>query len=61
MGTSRKIQQSEFDHPNFPAIPGEISNGEGAKDLIDKTVVRFGKIDVLAHTRGWFRGWQIAG
>ena len=56
VGTSRKIQQSEFDSSNFTAIPGEISNGEGARALIDKVVARFGRIDVLAHTVGGFAG-----
>src|SRR3979409_2451534 len=58
VGTSRKIQQWEFDNPNFTAIPGEISTGDGAKVLIGKIVARFGRIDVLAHTVGGFAGGQ---
>ena len=56
VGTSRKIQQSEFDSPNFTAVPGEVSNSEGCKALVDKVVASFGRIDVLAHTVGGFAG-----
>jgi NAD(P)-dependent dehydrogenase (short-subunit alcohol dehydrogenase family) len=58
VGTSRKIQQSEFDSPNFAAIPGEISSGEGARALVEAVAVRFGRINVLAHTVGGFAGGQ---
>jgi NAD(P)-dependent dehydrogenase (short-subunit alcohol dehydrogenase family) len=56
IGTSRKIQPSDFDHPNFSAIPGEISSREGATALLEQIVARFGKLDVLAHTVGGFAG-----
>jgi NAD(P)-dependent dehydrogenase (short-subunit alcohol dehydrogenase family) len=58
IGTSRKIQQSDFDHPNFTALSAEISTREGAKVLVDQVVARFGKLDVLAHTVGGFSGGQ---
>ena len=58
IGTSRKIQQSDFKSPNFTAMPAEISTREGAQVLIDQVVARFGKIDVLAHTVGGFAGGQ---
>jgi NAD(P)-dependent dehydrogenase (short-subunit alcohol dehydrogenase family) len=58
VGTSRKIQQSDFYHPNFTALPAEISTREGAKVLVDQVVARFGKLDVLAHTVGGFAGGQ---
>jgi NAD(P)-dependent dehydrogenase (short-subunit alcohol dehydrogenase family) len=58
IGTSRKIQQSDFDSPNFTAQPAEISTQEGAKTLVDQAVARFGKLDVLAHTVGGFAGGQ---
>jgi NAD(P)-dependent dehydrogenase (short-subunit alcohol dehydrogenase family) len=58
IGTSRKIQQSDFNHPNFTALPAEISTREGAKVLVDQVVARFGKLDVLAHTVGGFSGGQ---
>lgn len=56
IGTSRKIQQSDFNSSTFTAIPAEVSSSEGAKALIDQVVARFGKIDVLAHTVGGFAG-----
>lgn len=58
VGTSRKIQQSDFSNPRFTAMPAEISTREGAKVLVDQIVARFGKIDVLAHTVGGFAGGQ---
>ena len=58
IGTSRKIQQSDFRSPNFTALPAEISSREGAQSLVDEIVARFGKLDVLAHTVGGFAGGQ---
>ncbi len=56
IGSARKIQQSDFNHPNFVAIPAEISTREGAKVLVDQVVARFGKLDILVHTVGGFAG-----
>ena len=56
IGTSRKIQQSDFNNANFSALPAEILTREGAKVLVDQVVERFGKLDVLAHTVGGFAG-----
>lgn len=58
MGTSRKIQQSDFNHPNFTAVAAEISTLEDARTLVDQLVARCGKLDVLAHTVGGFAGGQ---
>src|SRR5437762_11745019 len=58
IGTSRKIQQSDFNNPNFTALAAEISTREGAKVLVDQVIARFGKLDVLAHTVGGFAGGQ---
>ncbi len=58
IGTSRKIQQSDFSSPNFTALPAKISTREGAKSLVDQVIARFGKLDVLAHTVGGFAGGQ---
>jgi NAD(P)-dependent dehydrogenase (short-subunit alcohol dehydrogenase family) len=58
VGTSRKIQQSDFNHPNFTALSAEISTPEGAKGLIDQVVARLGKLDVVVHTVGGFTGGQ---
>ncbi len=58
IGASRKIQQTDFNHPNFVAIRAEISTGQGAQALVDLSVARCGKLDVLAHTVGGFAGGQ---
>src|SRR6266853_1707259 len=58
VGTSRKIQQSDFNNPNFTALPAEILTREGAQTLVDQVVARFGRLDVLAHTVGGFAGGQ---
>lgn len=58
IGTSRKIQPSDFDSPNFTAVPADISRIEGAREVVDLVVARFGKLEVLAHTVGGFTGGQ---
>src|SRR6266566_2152959 len=58
IGTSRKIQQSDFNSPGFTAMPAEISTREGAEVLVGQVVARFDRIDVLAHTVGGFAGGQ---
>ena len=58
IGTSRKIQQSDFNNPNFTALAAEISTLEGARALVDQVVARFVKLDVVAHTVGGFAGGQ---
>jgi NAD(P)-dependent dehydrogenase (short-subunit alcohol dehydrogenase family) len=58
IGVSRKIEQSEFNNPNFTALPGELSTASGAKAVIDTLVSRFGKVDIVVHTVGGFAGGQ---
>lgn len=58
VGLSREIQQSEFNNPNFTALPAEISTAAGTKTAVDSLVSRFGKLDILAHTVGGFAGGQ---
>jgi NAD(P)-dependent dehydrogenase (short-subunit alcohol dehydrogenase family) len=58
VGSSRKIQKSDFNHPNFTAIAAEISTREGAKTLVTQVVARFARLDVLVHTVGGFAGGQ---
>src|ERR1700741_2255681 len=58
VGTSRRIQASEFQSSNFVAVPAELSKWEGAKSLVDQLVAQFGKLDVLVHTVGGFAGGQ---
>src|SRR5262252_3882893 len=58
IGTSRKIQQSDFSSSSFTALPAEISRREDAQGLVDQVVARFSSLDVLAHTVGGFAGGQ---
>jgi len=57
-GLARKIQQSDFNHPNFLAVPAQISSLDTAKKAVDTVLTKFGKIDVLAHLVGGFAGGQ---
>ena len=58
VGTSRKIQASDFDHRLFNAIPANISSNDGAVGLIAQVLSRFGRLDLLVHTVGGFAGGQ---
>jgi NAD(P)-dependent dehydrogenase (short-subunit alcohol dehydrogenase family) len=58
VGTSRKIQTTEFQHPSFFGVPADISNRDGSTRLIDEVLSRFGKLHVLVHTVGGFAGGQ---
>jgi NAD(P)-dependent dehydrogenase (short-subunit alcohol dehydrogenase family) len=58
VGTSRKIQSSDFKNAAFAATAADISTPEGTKGLVDQVIARFGRIDVLAHTVGAFTGGQ---
>jgi len=55
-GVSRSIQQSDFDHPNFTAIPAELSSRDAAETLASEAVSRFGRIDSVVHLLGGFAG-----
>jgi len=54
VGLSPRIQQSDFDHPNFIAVPAALNSLDTAKKAVDSVVARCGKIDVLAHLVGGF-------
>ena len=56
IGTSRKIQQTDFNHRAYTAMPGEIATREGATVLVGQVVARFQRLDVVAHTVGGFAG-----
>jgi NAD(P)-dependent dehydrogenase (short-subunit alcohol dehydrogenase family) len=56
IGVSRSIQQSDFDHPEFVAMPAELSSAEGARNLATAVVSRFSRIDALVHVMGGFAG-----
>jgi NAD(P)-dependent dehydrogenase (short-subunit alcohol dehydrogenase family) len=58
VGLAPKIQQSDFDHPNFIALPATLTSLETAKQAVATVIARCGKIDVLAHLVGGFIGGQ---
>ena len=55
-GVSPKIQYADFGHPNFKAFPGGIISGESAQAVCSAVVATFGRIDVLVHLVGAFKG-----
>ena len=57
-GSSRSIEASEFPHPEFLALPGEISSGDSARNLVENALAHFGRIDALVHVMGGFAGGQ---
>src|ERR1700758_478393 len=56
VGLSPKIKQSDFDHPNFSALPAVLSSLDAAKKAVDTVISRSGRIDVMAHMVGGFAG-----
>jgi NAD(P)-dependent dehydrogenase (short-subunit alcohol dehydrogenase family) len=58
VGLAPKIQQADFDHPNFTALPASLDTLDAAKKAAETVIGRFGKIDVLAHLVGGFAGGQ---
>jgi NAD(P)-dependent dehydrogenase (short-subunit alcohol dehydrogenase family) len=56
IGVSRSIQEADFAHPQFVAMPAELSSGEAARKLAAEVIARFGRIDALVHVMGGFAG-----
>jgi NAD(P)-dependent dehydrogenase (short-subunit alcohol dehydrogenase family) len=56
VGLAPRIQQADFDHPNFTALPAKLDSLSAAKKAADTVISRFGTIDVLAHLVGGFAG-----
>lgn len=56
VGTSRRIEDSDFSEGTFAAISGELSSLESARLIVRQLLERFGKLDVLVHTVGGFAG-----
>jgi NAD(P)-dependent dehydrogenase (short-subunit alcohol dehydrogenase family) len=55
-GVSRSIQAADFSHPEFVAMPAELSSGDTARKLAADVEARFGRVDVLVHVMGGFAG-----
>jgi NAD(P)-dependent dehydrogenase (short-subunit alcohol dehydrogenase family) len=58
VGLSPRIKQSDFDSPDFFALPATLSSLDAAKKAVATVIARWGKIDVLAHLVGGFTGGQ---
>ena len=58
VGLSPRIQQSDFNHPNFIALPAALTSLDAAKKAVDSMIARCGRIDVLAHLVGAFAEGQ---
>jgi NAD(P)-dependent dehydrogenase (short-subunit alcohol dehydrogenase family) len=58
VGLSPRIQQSDFNHPNFIALSAALTSLDTAKKAVDSVITRCGRIDVLAHLVGGFTGGQ---
>lgn len=58
VGLAPRIQQSDFDHPNFIALPAALTSLDAAKKVVGGVIARCGKVDVLAHLVGGFAGGQ---
>ena len=56
IGVSRSIQPADFSHPEFYALPAELSSGDAARKLAQDVVTRFGRVDALVHVMGGFAG-----
>jgi NAD(P)-dependent dehydrogenase (short-subunit alcohol dehydrogenase family) len=58
VGLAPRIQQSDFNHPNFTALAASLDSLDAAKKAVDSVIARLAKIDVLAHLVGGFAGGQ---
>jgi NAD(P)-dependent dehydrogenase (short-subunit alcohol dehydrogenase family) len=56
VGVSRSIQQTDFPHARFSAMPGELSSRAAAETLVREVAGRFRRIDILVHLVGGFAG-----
>lgn len=54
IGVSRSIRPEEFPHPNFTALPAEISGPEAAQKVVDTVAAQFGRVDAVMHLVGAF-------
>jgi NAD(P)-dependent dehydrogenase (short-subunit alcohol dehydrogenase family) len=56
VGTSKSIQSSDFNHPNFAAIASDLTDAASTGMLVDCVIERFQQVDVLVHVMGGFSG-----
>ncbi|MGO9261884.1 MAG: SDR family NAD(P)-dependent oxidoreductase [Bryobacteraceae bacterium] len=58
VGVSRSIRQGDFAHPEFVAMPADLTSGDAARKITEDAIARFGRIDALVHVMGGFAGGQ---
>src|SRR5687768_7698179 len=56
VGVSRSIKDSDFLNARFTAISADLGEASAVGALFDSVVQRFGRLDVVAHVAGGFRG-----
>src|SRR5579885_581721 len=56
VGTSKSASAADFPHPNFVAMPPDLTNHASARELAAGVIARFQKIDVVVHVMGGFAG-----
>jgi len=61
IGTARKIQASDFAEGEFIAIPGDLSNENGARAIVKQSIDKSGRLDIVVHTVGGFVGGTSVG
>jgi NAD(P)-dependent dehydrogenase (short-subunit alcohol dehydrogenase family) len=57
-GVAKKIQNSDFPHPNFIAASAELGSAGAARTVVAGVIAKWERIDVLAHLVGAFAGGQ---
>jgi NAD(P)-dependent dehydrogenase (short-subunit alcohol dehydrogenase family) len=55
-GVARKIQNSDFPHPNFTSFSAELGSADAARAVITAVIAKWERIDVLVHLVGAFAG-----
>jgi NAD(P)-dependent dehydrogenase (short-subunit alcohol dehydrogenase family) len=55
-GVAKKIQNSDFPHPNFIAYPAELGSADAARAVAASVTAKWGKIEILVHLVGAFAG-----
>jgi NAD(P)-dependent dehydrogenase (short-subunit alcohol dehydrogenase family) len=56
IGASRKIQQSDFPSSNFVAVPTDFTDASSVQKMVQQTLDRVKRVDVVVHVVGAFAG-----
>jgi len=51
-GVSRSISDNDFRRETFRAVPAELTSGDAAQGVVQKTIQMFGRVDGLIHVLG---------